>query len=489
MAKKKSYNNQFTKIDFFIIDFLLILALIFRLYKINSPLADHHSWRQVDTAAVARNFVKEGFNLLLPKYDDLSNIQSGKYNPHGYRFVEFPLYNALFAYLYKSFPFFPLEVYGRLTTIFFSLILIFIIYYLVLKEEGRIAAFFSSLFFTVMPFFVFYSRTVLPEMTALTLAFLSILMLYFYKEKPQLSFLSFIYYFLSLIFFSLSLLVKPTTIFFILPLIYLFYKKFGINFLKKIIFYSFFSSFIPFFLWRIWMTKFPEGIPAAEWLFSSVNAAAGLKKIFFRPAFFRWIFKERILTTILGGYLIVFLITGVLKKPKRSLLFLWLGASSLFYLFIFQGGNVQHDYYQILILPTLAIFSGIGITFFLSGNKIFTHFLFNLLIISIVICFSFFFSYYEVKNFYSYPHDLITTANIIKTLTKEKDKIITDTLGDTTLLYLSERKGYPALTDNLENLKNHQLKYFVTFNKELAESLKNNFNLIFESNKVFIFKL
>ena len=49
-----------------------LLALIFlggfvvRLYKINNPIADWHSWRQADTSAVTRNYVKYGINLFFP---------------------------------------------------------------------------------------------------------------------------------------------------------------------------------------------------------------------------------------------------------------------------------------------------------------------------------------------------------------------------------------------------------------------------------------
>src|SRR3989339_721453 len=117
------------RVDFLILAFILIIAFFFRLYKINTPLADLHSWRQADTAAVARNFVTQGFDLLHPRYDDMSNVQSGLDNPQGYRMVEFPLYNAIFAWLFKLFPAIPLTQWGRLTSIFFSLITISVIYY------------------------------------------------------------------------------------------------------------------------------------------------------------------------------------------------------------------------------------------------------------------------------------------------------------------------------------------------------------------------
>src|SRR4030042_6220820 len=151
--------------DFAILGIILFIGLILKLYNIQTPLADLHSWRQVDTAAVSRNFVNIDFNLLKPKYDDLSSIQSGLENPEGLRFVEFPLYNASFALLSKIIPSVPIEVYGRLVTIFFSLILISIIYYLLLREHDRLTAIVGAGIYSIFPFFVFFSRVVLPETT------------------------------------------------------------------------------------------------------------------------------------------------------------------------------------------------------------------------------------------------------------------------------------------------------------------------------------
>ena len=100
MDNKK--NNSFGRIDLILLCSILLIAIVFRLYKINTPLADLHSWRQVDTAAVARNYTRTGIDLLHPRYDDLTSIESGKENPEGLRFVEFPLYNAIFAFLYEA---------------------------------------------------------------------------------------------------------------------------------------------------------------------------------------------------------------------------------------------------------------------------------------------------------------------------------------------------------------------------------------------------
>ena len=49
------------KSEFFLLLIILIGAFFVRLYHFNWPVADWHSWRQADTSAVSRNFVKNGF--------------------------------------------------------------------------------------------------------------------------------------------------------------------------------------------------------------------------------------------------------------------------------------------------------------------------------------------------------------------------------------------------------------------------------------------
>lgn len=487
---KKEGKNVFKKIDFLILFTILLVALLFRWYKIDTPLADLHSWRQADTAAVSRNFVRESFNLLIPKYDDLSNIQSGRENPQGYRMVEFPLYNAVFAALYKYLPLTSLEKYGRLTTMGFSLILIGVLYYLLIRETNRFSAIIGSLIYATFPFFVFFSRVVLPETFALSTTFLSLLSLYFFVYTKNKGWGAFVYV-LSLLFFAIGVLAKPTVIFFALAHFALFARKYRLNvFAKFHVYFFFLLALLPFFFWRYYILGYPEGIPSSEWLITHVNTSEGLKNIYFRPAFFRWIFYERINNLILGGFLSAFLILGVLAKPRKyffhSVLF-----ASMIYLFVFQGGNVQHEYYQTLILPALSIFVALGVNVMYQHNKLFVPPVVSILAVCAVFLFSFFISFNTVKNFYNYPSDLVSIAKIINDLTEENDKLVTDTIGDTTLLYLSERRGAPAPYKDLKELKKDNYKYFITLNRGVISDLKTRgeFQVLFENDKFAIFSL
>jgi len=478
------------RLDYFLLVFLLALGLLLRLYKINTPLADFHSWRQADTASVARNFVEKGFDLIHPKYDDLSNVQSGFDNPEGYRMVEFPVYNAIFAYLYKLYPSIAIEVWGRITSVFFSLIIIATIYYLTLMEWNRRAAFFSAFIYAVFPFFVFYSRVVLPETTALSLVMISIFLMYFHTKKEPKLFFSVLAYVGAALAFALSVLAKPTTIFYGLPIAYLFFRKYGKKTLKNIFPYLFFLiSLLPLLWWRSYIKAFPQGIPTSEWLFTSVNSGGGLRGIFFRPAFFRWIFFERINNMIFGGFMTIFFGLGLFLKQKKLLLTSIL-SSALIFLFVFQGGSVQHEYYQILILPGLAIFAGLGISYLLEKRKELIPGFPAWTMIVFLIFFSWSISYYQVKSHYDYSPDLVSMAKIVNSLTAKDDKIVTDTTGDTTLLYLANRRGAPAIYKNPPELKKLGYLYLATSSESEINQLKNEFyQVAFESEKLTIFKL
>jgi len=473
-----------SKLKLLLLAVVLLLAVLTRSYKINSSLTDWFSWRQTDTAAVGRFLERNQFNLLKPQYYDLSNIQSGLDNPEGLRMVEFPLYSAIFAVLHQQFPILPIAVWARIVSIVFFLMMLVAVFRLLEEEFGLAEAFFGSLFLAINPFAVFYSRTVLPDMPATSLAFLATYFLYRYLKS------SWFFLLLSAILMAAALLIKPTVIFFLLPALYLFWKKQG-SLVNKILPALFFLlvALVPLIVWRTYIQQFPEGIPVSQWLLTSVNTPEGLQPIFFRPSFFRWIFFERISQLILGGFLVFFLLLGVLFQQKKnshlSLIFMW---SSLLYLFVFQGGNVQHEYYQILILPTLGLLIGAGSGYYFRQKKN-GFVIVRLLVILGLFMLSSLFSYYQVKNKYDEQSHLVLIADVVKSLTTQKDLIVTDSQGDTTLLYLSDRRGYPAPYKELSVLKDQGAKYFVTQDLNYKNTLLAPAELIFENDQVLIFKL
>lgn len=488
---KKDHAVRFLKRDFLILALLILLGFGARLYKITTPLADLHSWRQADTAAVGRNFAREGFDLLHPRYDDLSTIATGRENPEGYRMVEFPLYNALFAFFYKLFPQLPIEVWGRLTSTFFSLSIIAFIYYFTYKEANRFSAAAAALLYAIFPFFVFFSRVILPETTALAFAMAALFFLYLFSNETRKR-MRVIHYILSAVLFAVGVLVKPTVIFYLIAALFLFYRRYDWQLLQKLPVYLYLAIAVaPFLLWRYHISFYPEGIPSSVWLFTDVLTFEGARNIFFRPAFFRWIFFERINNYMLGGFLTGFFLLGIFVRSRKYFLHALL-ISAFSFLFIFQGGNVQHEYYQTILLPAIAIFTGLGISFRLSRRKHIITPVVAYPLAVIIIILSFYFSFYKVRDYYNYPEELKRIGDIVQSLTNEDDKIVTDRSGDTTLLYLSDRKGSPGLYQDLEEFKKDGYAYFVTLKKEDIEEEKARgiYPLLFEEKEKFaIFRL
>ena len=477
------------KQDFILLGLILLVAFIVRLYKIDAPLADFHSWRQADTAAVGRNLERTGFTIWKPTYDDLSNLQSGIDNPKGLRFVEFPIYNELFAVFHSVLPFFSIETWARIIAVLFSLLCIGSLYYLALVEGGRVAAIFTAITYAIMPFFVYFSRVILPETPAISLAVCAIFFLHLFttrKKKSQ----SIVLLILSGVSFSLSLLIKPTTIFYGLPLLVLFIRKYKYSISKQLhVLFYFLLAVAPLIAWRYYITRYPEGVPASNWLFTMVNTSEGQKEIFMRPAFFRWMFYERLNNLIMGGYLSVFFILGIIRKQKTYLP-LSIIAAGFIYLFVFQGGNVQHEYYQTIMFPGIALAVGLGVGLIIESTKTFLHPVFTTPIVILLFSASVLFSWFQVKGYYVIPQDLLLMAKIIKTFTKPTDRIVADRMGDTTLLYLSDRKGAPLLYRTPEEMKKMGYTYILTDKREVIDQLVlHKYEKLFENNQFALFAL
>jgi hypothetical protein len=259
---------------------------------------------------------------------------------------------------------------------------------------------------------------------------------------------------------------------------------------KKVYPYAFFiGGIIPFIFWRMHISQFPEGIPGSEWLLFSTNTPEGLQSVFFRPAFFRWIFFERINNIILGGFASIFVILGIISHGRR-LFFLSILFSTLVYLFTFQGGNVQHAYYQTLILPALALLGGAGLYFMVTASQS-VNLILSIPTALVLATFGWLMSWYTVSDWYDYNPEMVSIAQAIQEHTKSDDKIITDTIGDTTLLYLADRKGAPAPYDDFAVLKEKGYEFFVTSNGEVIENKKAEGEnpVVYEDERVAIFAL
>lgn len=416
---------------------ILSLSLLARLHQFSSPVADWHSWRQADTSAVSRNFLTRGIDILHPRFDDLSNVASKIDNPQGYRFVEFPLYNLFQAGLYQVIGIFSLEEWGRIVSITASLLSGYFLYLIMKKRANKEVGLLTAFFYLFFPFNIYYGRTILPDPSMVAAILGGI---YFFDrwvdEKSTARGLGKL--FLATLFTASALLLKPYALFFTLPMLYIAWKAWGFSLIRKWQLWMFLIlSVAPLLLWRQWMLQFPEGIPANLWLLNEDG-------IRFRPAFFRWMVYERLMKLLSGYAAIIFLPLGLYQafRIKHTGFFLSFLISSLLYVSVFAAGNVRHDYYQILIMPSLAVIYGLGgyflLNYFKKKNQLIGPLLF-VLITSI----SFFFSWNIVKDYFNINNrEMIEAGKAVDTLTPKDAKVIALYGGDTSFLYQTNRQGW-----------------------------------------------
>ena len=468
---------------------ILLLGFILRLYKIDIPLADHHSWRQADTAAVARNFIKEGWNFLQPKIDNMSPLHPGKPNNQRLFLVEPPIYNSLVALFYK---FFGVDVkWARLISVMFSLGSILLLYLITKEYFGVKTGLLAAWFFAVLPYNIFYSRVVLPEPMII---FFTLAMLFFaikwVKSDKMVFYLPFV------LFSSLSFSQKSFPLFLSLPVGYLFFQKYGFNLYKqKKLYWWILISFFPLILWRWWISHFPEGIPANLWLFNQGN-------IRFKGAFFYWIFAKRIGELILGYWGLPLFFLGLVLKPKKENWFFHLWLFSVFvYIFVFAAGNVTHDYYQIPLIPIFCIFLAKGSSWLLfektpEFNRILA---IGLLLLSVG--FSLAFSWYQVRDFYNIQSGVDLAGKWIDENIPKDALILTGDSNDATLLYNCNRWGwtggyassYPNEPPVIEKVREMGASYYVATkfdkNSSFGQYMLKTYPLLTETNQYIVFQL
>lgn len=472
-------------IEYILLSIILVLGFIVRLYKINSPIADWHSWRQADTASVTRTYVEKGINLLLPRYHDISSIQSRIFNPQGYRFVEFPIYNGLHALLSKNFPVFSLEVWGRLLSIVFASLSTLLLYLIGKRFLGKAGGVLSAFFFSFIPFNIYFTRVILPEPLSTILALLGLWLFIKFIDSEKI-----LYVYLSGIAFSLGILVKPFMIFYLVPVGYLIFKKYGgirqiFRIPRLVIMFLAFSAIIlvPFLLWRAWMSRFPEGIPLFAWAFNGDH-------IRFRPSFWRWIFAERLGRLILGIWGLVPFSFGILKLKKEARFILWFLLGMFLYVLVFATANVKHDYYQTFIIPAVSLTLAAGSLVLWKAEGL------NKAISRVFLVFSIFIMFLvgalQIKDNFSIIHpEIIEAGEEVDKVTPKDALIVAPYNGDTAFLYQTKRWGWPAIDDSINNIITKGADFYVSVNPFDADTkmITSRFKTIKSTDKYVIVDL
>lgn len=469
--------SKVLKSEYFWLGLILVAALFVRLYKIDAPVADWHSWRQADTASVTRNFIKEGLNPFLPKYDDMSGVAEEPFpNPNRFRFVEFPIYNLA---VYPFYLFLGVsEAYHRLVSVLFSLGSLIFVYLISKKYLGLFGAYLSAIIFALMPFNVFFGRTTLPEPT---FVFFALGMVYFVERMIGEG--KKIWGMWGYIFAALAFLIKPWAIFFLPPLVYSIWIKRGKILSKKyLIFFA--LAILPFMLWRLWILQQPEGTPASSWLLNGDG-------IRLRPAFWWWMVSQRLGGEILGvtGFALFFI--GLISKPQKSPggYFLHIWVLSLFlYFVIFATGNVRHNYYQIAFVPVASMFLAKGFLELVKSNPSLIPRIYTIPLALVFLVLSFYFGWKLVGGFYQINNPVIVEAGRKADQILPKEAVVVAPYnGDSAFLYQTNRPGWAVAALPLAELVSD---YGVTAYVSVSQDAKTRWVMrhfkILETNKNYV---
>jgi hypothetical protein len=472
-----------------LISLIVAAAFIVRLYRIHYPLLDWHSFRQADTASVTREYVKNGIDLFRPTYHDISSHQSGLDNPSGYRMVEFPIINGLTALILRTFPALPLVPTIRMLSIIFSMGTLLSIFCLAKSLSGKKVAHLATLTFALLPYSIYYTRTILPEIP-----------LIFFSTFSLAAFVSWLrnndgrWYILSVLSLALAFLLKPFVGFLAPVYLVLVWQKQGRRALFNIRYYLYvLIAVAPLVAWRYWITQFPEGIPASKWLLNGNG-------IRLRPAWFRWLGYERLTKLMLGYTGIVFIPAAFDRVAKDTWVYLswWLGIG--LYFIVIATGNVQHDYYQILALPILSITVGKGVlnAYEIVKNnwgklkdnlKIYGHPL-SLVTIACIYAVMLILAWQQVKGFFNVNNwEYVRAGQVVAQRTPEDAKIIAPLMSNTAFLFQTERKGWPIGGDIEEKIEKGATHYVTTIRDKEAQELARKYLILEQTDEYLIIDL
>ncbi|ODH01705.1 hypothetical protein A4S05_27750 [Nostoc sp. KVJ20] len=421
--------NSFQKSPIF---FLLTLAIAIRIYNINSPIIGIHSWRQSDTAAMSRNFYENGFNLFYPQIDWGGNSP-------GYCETEFPIYSFIVALIYKVFG--VSEFWGRLLSIICFLVASYFLYQFASKILDKKVAFWSCLFFIILPLNTYYSRTFQPESMLLMCSIIGIYYFNNWLESEKWRDLM-----LSGSFVALACLIKVLPIIYLgIPLFYLAWTKFGIKVFSQLslwIYSILILASVVLWYYHAHQLFLEYGNTFGFWSGSTnrYNYNIVLTLHFWTEILFRTAVRH---FAIFGLPIFLLGLFITRKSSKEYVLDIWLVSVILTWILV-PVTSLVHEYYQLQFMLPGVIFMGKACSQYFDNNA---QKLNQRKIIVVLLCLTLAAGsvIYSIDYMFKERIDksaVFQLAQQVKQNTAPDSLIIATTGSDPTLLYLSHRKGW-----------------------------------------------
>ncbi len=426
---------------------ILGLALMLRLYHVDFPVAGWHSWRQADTAAIARNFSENGFRLFYPQIDWGGNSS-------GIVETEFQIYPFLVSLLYALFG--VHDIIGRILSVCFSMGTIYALFLLVRKYFSERIALWSAFIYAIVPLNIYYGRAFMPE-SALLLC--SVLGVYFFSQwldhrNPR-------EFVMAWFCVTLAVLLKLPTLYLGLPLLYLAWLRHGTSTFKQ---------------WTLWLFALLVLVPVALWYYHAhrLYLESGLTfgiwgfgtdkwgnlDIILTPKFYNDVFLKSIAERHLTYFGVVPFLVGlsIKRNTKEERLFDFWVVAVIAYFLIAARGNQVHEYYQLPFMVPAVVYAGRAFDKYLVAHVSSVHQAFGegqsiSLFFTLCLVGVFVLSYLRYHRFMSsetFNSSLFRLSTAVRNSTSKRDLVVSVSDGNPIVLYRCERKGWICGSDQLK---------------------------------------
>jgi hypothetical protein len=324
----------------------ITLGVMARAATVRSPLFDFHSWRQADTASIARNFVEERFNPMYPQVD-----QRGA-RAEGYVKTGLELHAFIVAALAKVVGFSP--QLGRLVNTLLFPVAALLLFRFIQDRYGETAGFIGLFIYAVgLPLQIFIDRAFMNESV---LVLLTIVCLWAAQQycarlcKRHVAVL--------IGTSSLLAVVKPTYLIVWGAIAGLFLERFGR------------AAFVRWELWLMAAVNLGLGtlwFRHAGQISQLTGISFGLAdKLFSADVLFSDYLPKvaiRLLKDIIGPVGVVFGSYGAIVAAQQRRYAERCGLITFAaYLIVVTVGNFSHNYYQLPIVPVATVLTAAGVT-------------------------------------------------------------------------------------------------------------------------------
>ncbi len=416
---------------------ITLAGLIPRYYRLDKPLLIFHAWRQCDTAAIARNIYRNGFDFLHPRID---------YRGNGANIAETEcqIYGLIVAVFYGLLG--EKEAIGRTVTLLFYLATILPLLWLSFHIAGRYSLPFCLFFFLATPMSVVMSTAFQPDAMMLCFLVYSIALFwqYLHSKKPSFGVAASIT-------LALALLVKLSAAHVGIVFLGLSLAYYGLSFIKEVRLWAIaVISLLPACAWYSYASSFPVSFQLWTLGPHRLENWFGWYSSVYVKAFAHHMMGFTLTELVFGLGLIGFIgLLSTTTGKKRALVISW-AVALLFYLALTSKHMIRHSYYCLPALPLFALLASWVPAallrlieerkqqYFLPATMI----LFAL-IGSWIINRSYGALYPHMYVLNDKPKRLLLLAEMIKERTKPDDLIVTATgHGRPELLYYANRKGW-----------------------------------------------